>query len=228
MWWSYFASWIINIFISQNFVCYNNLFNPVIKRVNFFYGKECSLTCLLLWRGLAYITQDKWNKLAASENSGLLQYFTIIRQVFIMLCSGTTYVLPALKGNLVMTVYRHCPAATLSNLVNQAEQSNSTIYTLRQQILFVLLDDVCWRNFSKRKNTAPNPWTLSNGNCVFCLLWHIVAMCYLVIYLGPVPRHSHFREQVERPYQTDTHFVTFLKSTLFQSFIPKFMWGFVW
>ena len=98
------------------------------------------------------------------------QHIAIIRQVFIMLCSGTTYVFPALKGNLVMTVYRHCPAATLSNLVNQAEQSNSTIYTLRQQILFVLLDDVCWRNFSQRKNTAPNPWTLSNGNCVFCLL----------------------------------------------------------
>ena len=98
--------------------------------------------------------------------------------------------------------------------------------TFRQQILFVLLD-VCWRNFSQRKNTAPNPWTLSNGNCVFCLLWHIVAMCYLVIYLGPVPRHSHFREQVERPYQTDTHFVTFLKSTLFQSFISKFIWCFV-
>ena len=85
-------------------VCYNSLFNPEMKRVNFLHGKECSLTCLLLWRGLAYITQDKWNKLAASENSGLLQYFTIIRQVFIMLCSGTTYVLPALKGNLVMTV----------------------------------------------------------------------------------------------------------------------------
>ena len=108
-------------------VCYNSLFNPEMKRVNFFFGKQCSLTCLLLWRGLAYITQDKWNKLAASENSGLLQYFTIIRQVFIMLYSGTTHVLPALKGNLVMTVYRHCPAATLSNLVNQAEQSNSTI-----------------------------------------------------------------------------------------------------
>ena len=104
-------------------VCYNNLFNPEMKRVNFFYGKECSLTCLLLWRGPAYITQDKWNKLAASENSGLLQYFTIIRQVFIMLCySGTTYVLPALKGNLVMTVYRHCPAAS-SNAVKLGQPS---------------------------------------------------------------------------------------------------------
>ena len=86
--------------------------------------KSVAWQCLLLWRGLAYITQDKWNKLAASENSGLLQYFTIIRQVFIMLCSGTTYVLPAHKGNLVMiVVYRHCPVGASSNAVKLGQPS---------------------------------------------------------------------------------------------------------